>query len=100
MRSRWLDIGQVLFLRAYGPVRRAIRFILPARGASHIINSFISICFLTVYVILTFNIFHIVLLIDSFIVLRFKQLGNHASRMTINLIVIVVVVGQNEFKLI
>ena len=56
MRSRWLDIGQVLFLHFDGFFRfiktqkkeqgqsgsgsqseHGIRFILPARGASHII---------------------------------------------------------------
>ena len=45
VRSRWLDIGQVLFLRVYGPRRssgsqsqRKIWFILPAHGASRIIK--------------------------------------------------------------
>ena len=62
MRSRWLDIGQIIFWRVYGdqdevevhkfarwlyPARsgsqlqREIWFILPARGASHIITCLI-----------------------------------------------------------
>ena len=45
----------------------------PSCHCNSCIYSFISICLLTVYVILTFNIFHIVLLIDSFIVLGTKH---------------------------
>ena len=49
VRSRWLDIGQALFLRVYGPrwssqSQREIRFILPAHGASHIIKYTFAHC--------------------------------------------------------